>query len=216
MLLGGCASAPPPVPSNRAPLPDGFKSEETSSVPGLYAHGIYSEDDYDRQRSERAAIDACAAQRRNLEYVGDPEERSGTQYWLYRSGDDTVLFVKEVRVVINIDLCRVTINEKRRVKRSVEKAGAWPSPFRVRRKCSVLSNNCYTATRFGIRERCRAEGNGFHVSRECMSSERGPSRGLLLESGSESDDMSGYGLSVTDLQTNVLLDEALFERSRTW
>ena len=49
-----------------------------------------------------------------------------------------------------------------------------------------------------------------------MSIERDPSRGLLLESVYESDDMSGYGFSVTDLEGNVALDESLFDQSRTW
>ncbi|HLA71768.1 MAG TPA: hypothetical protein VK624_09690 [Steroidobacteraceae bacterium] len=216
MLLGGCTSAPLREPQDRAPLPEGFQSEGTSFVPGLYAHGVQFEDEDDLQQSVSAARNACIARGRNLEYSADARKVSNSQYWLYRTGNETVLFVTRVRVHIDIELCRAIVNEKREVTRSVEKAGAWPSPFLGRRSCSVFSKKCYTATKFGIKERCRAEGNGFQVTRHCVSIERGPSRGLLLESVYESDDMSGYGFSVTDLEGNVALDESLFDQSRTW
>jgi len=70
--------------------------------------------------------------------------------------------------------------------------------------------------KFRIKERCRAEGNGFEVSRNRVSIERDASRGLLLESVYESHDMNGFGFNITELKSDASLDASLFDRSRPW
>jgi hypothetical protein len=200
-----------------APLPTGFEAEAASTVPGVFAHGISYENGFDFERSLSAATDACESRRRKLEYVGNWKEGVNTSWWLYRSGNETAVFRRDIKATVDTEQCRVTFDEKREVRRSTEKAGAWPSLFSGGRlKCSGLVPKCYPATMFGIKARCRAEGNGFEVTRDCVSIERGPSRGMLLESVYESDDMQGYGFAVRDLKTNVPIDVSLFDKSRSW
>ena len=69
---------------------------------------------------------------------------------------------------------------------------------------------------FGFKARCRTEGNGFQLTRYCVSIARGASRGMLLESVYESDDMSGSGFQVSDLKDNAAIDVSVFDRARTW
>lgn len=216
VLLAMITNAAPASAADLAPLPDGFKSETPSAVPGLYAHGIDYHDRYVLEKSLSTAESACSARGRRLEYLGDRLKGTNTQYWLYRTGNDAVVFESSYTVKIDPDLCQATFTEKRKVTRSTEKVGAWPPPFHGGAGCSWFSKACYTETKSGIKRRCRAEGNGFQGTLYCVSIDRGPSRGLLLESGYWSDDMSGFGFNVTDVKGNASLDASLFDRSRDW
>jgi hypothetical protein len=211
------AISAPALATDPAPLPTGFEAEAASTVPGVFAHGISYEDGFDFQRSLRAATDACESRRRKLEYVGNWKEGVNTSWWLYRNGNETAVFRRDITATVATEQCRVTFDEKRKVRRSTEKASAWPSPFfGGRLKCSGFVHKCYSDRKLGIKARCRSEGNGFEVTRDCVSIERGPSRGMLLESVYETDDMQGYGFVVRELKTNVFIDASLFDRSRTW
>ena len=208
--------AAPAFAADTAPLPDGFESAGASTVPGLYAHGVDFESRLALEQSMIAAEKSCQARGRTLDYAGDRRRWTDTEYWLYRSGDVTVVFESRGTVDVDVDHCKVTFAEKRKVSRGTDEAGAWPSPFRGGHGCSRVAKNCYTETKFGIKARCSAEGNGFQGSRHCVSVDRGVSRGLLLESVYESDDMSGSGFIVTDLKCDASLDASLFDRSHAW
>ena len=54
------------------------------------------------------------------------------------------------------------------------------------------------------------------LTRYSVSIARGASRGMLLESVYESDDMSGSGFQVSDLKDNAAIDVSVFDRARTW
>jgi hypothetical protein len=49
-----------------------------------------------------------------------------------------------------------------------------------------------------------------------VSVERGPSRGMLLQSVYESDDLSGSGFDVRELETDASIDASVFDPSRAW
>jgi len=209
-------SAAPAFAADAAPLPDGFESEATSTVPGLYAHGVRYDDRYRLDQFLEKAQSACRARGRSLEYRGDRRRTTGTEYWLYRTGNDTVVFESDYDVRIDADQCEATFTETRKVSRSTEKPGTWPAPFHGGRGCPWYARACYTDRKFGLKQRCRSEGNGFQGTTYCVSIDRGLSRGLLLDSSYWSDDMSGSGFNITDVKDGAILDAALFDRTREW
>jgi glucose dehydrogenase len=205
----------PPV--GDVPLPDGFKAAAASAVPGVYARAVQYENQFELQDALAAASKACIARGRNLEHSGDFRQGSQIMWWLYRSGTEAAVFRRDIHVKVDADNCRISVEEKREVKRSTLKAGELPSPFSARPlKCSGLAKKCYSTEMFGVKARCRAEGNGFQLTRDCVSVDRGPSRGMLLESVYESDDMTGSGFAVGDLKTDASIDASIFDHSRTW
>ena len=203
--------------NDRAPVPEGFKADKSATVRGVFAHAFSYGNRFDLQRSIDAAEKTCNARARTLQYFGDMRRRYQTLYWLYRSGNEVAVFVSRMQTHVDADQCRVTFEEKREVLRSTQKKGEWPSPFMgYPARCSGVVNGCSTGTSFGVRMRCRDEGNGFQATRDCRSIDRGPSRNLLLESTYESDDMSGYGFVVRELEVDGSLDASLFDRSKAW
>jgi hypothetical protein len=199
--------------SGTAPNPDGFTTETIATVPGLFARAVSYENQFELQDSLAAADKACIARGRILEYAGDTQNREGTTYWLYRSGEQTVVFTSRVTAHVEPEHCRVTFEEKREVRRSTGKATIWPSPFSGRLKCR---KNCYSTTMLGIKARCHADGNGFQTMRDCVAIARGASRGMLLESVYESDDMGGSGFEVRELKDDAAIDASVFDPARTW
>jgi len=200
------------------PVPDGFWPEATKTVSGVFVRAVdYDDGHFGLQDSLDAVEKACIARGRTLDYVGDVRHHENTEYWLYRSGNETVVFVSRVKAHIEVEHCRVTFEEKRDIMRSATKAGAWPSPFRTRgRMCAGSRWKCYSTTKFGIKARCRSDGDSFQVYRDCVSIDRGPSRGMLLESVYESDDMNGSGFQISELQSDALIDASVFDPSRSW
>jgi hypothetical protein len=67
-----------------------------------------------------------------------------------------------------------------------------------------------------VKARCSSVGNGFQLTRYCVSIERGPTRGLLLESAYISDDMTGSGFEVREVRSGVPIDASLFDPARSW
>jgi hypothetical protein len=216
ILLVALWVAAPTFAADTAPVPIGFAAAATSTVPGLYAHAISYPDGGPLQRALKSASDSCEARGQKLVYAGDAANGINASWWLYRTGNETAIFRLTIQADIDPDRCLATFTEHREVLRSTEKKGAWPAPFSSGPlKCSA-TQDCYATTMFGIKTRCSAEGDGFQVMRHCISTERGPSQGLVLTSVYESDDMQGFGFEVRELATNVAIDASLFDESRAW
>jgi hypothetical protein len=198
-----------------APLPDGFPGDPTTTLPGVFASAVYYESQYDHMEALKKLDAACIARGRLVERVGTQDDML-TTWWLYRTMTETAVFRRKVTAKLDYDACRVTYGEQREIFRSVEKAGEWPSPFAGQLRCSSFAKNCHSLQMLGVRARCRVEGNVFQLSRDCVSIERGPTRGLLLEAVYQSDDMSGSGFEVRELKIGVPLDASVFDRTRTW
>ena len=204
-------------PVGDVPVPDGFRAGAASTVPGLFARAVRYENQFELEDSLSAASKACIARGRKLEHSGDTHQGNQVTWWLYRGNTEAAVFRRDINVSVDADNCRVTVEEKRRVERRTLKAGELPSPFSASGlKCSGFAKKCYSTEMFGIKARCRAEGNGFQLTRDCVSIERGPSRGMLLQSVDESDDMSGSGFEVRELKTDATIDASVFDESRPW
>ena len=199
-----------------APLPDGFQAGPATVSPGVFASAVSYENQFDHMDDLKKLDAACIARGRLVERVGS-EHRVHTAWWLYRTSTESAVFKRRITANIDYEACRVTYGEQREVLRSAEKAGEWPRPFRGGKLgCSSVAKNCYSTEVLGVKARCRAEGNGFQAMRDCVSVERGPTRGMLLASVYESDDMSGSGFEVRQLRSGVALDASLFDRTRNW
>jgi hypothetical protein len=198
-----------------APLPDGFLAEPTTTVSGVFARAVAYENQIAHEDALRELDRACIARGRLVESVGTSHHML-TTWWLYRTMTETAVFRRKVTVNLDRDACRVTYGEQREVFRSIDKAGDWPSPFSEKLRCSSFAKNCHSRQLLGVKARCRVEGNVFQLSRDCVSIERGPTRGLLLEAVYQSDDMSGSGFEVRELKSGVPLDASVFDRTRNW
>jgi hypothetical protein len=217
ILFAACLwVSPSAYAADPAPLPDGFRAEPTVVVLGVFASAVSYKNQFDHLDALRKLDLACIARGRIVERVGD-ENRVYTAWWLYRSDTESAVFRRNVTANLDYEACRVTYGEKREVFRSVEKAGKWPSPFyggKVR--CSGSGTKCHSMKMFGVKARCSSVGNGFQLTRYCVSIERGPTRGLLLESAYISDDMTGSGFEVREVRSGVPIDASLFDPARSW
>lgn len=199
-----------------APLPDGFHAQPTTAVPGVFASAVSHENQFDHAEALKKLDSACIARGRIVQRIGD-ENHVDTSWWLFRSDTETVVFKRRVTVDLDFEACRVTFGERREVFRGAAKAGEWPSPFRGGKlRCSGLAKKCYSTQVSGVKARCRAEGNVFQATRDCVSIERGPTRGMLLQSVYEADDMSGSGFEVREVRSRASIDASLFDPARSW
>jgi hypothetical protein len=214
IAAGLCASASV-MAADVAPLPDGFHAEPATAVPGVFASAVSYDNQFDHQDGLQQLDRACIARGRVVERVGKHHHMQ-TTWWLYRTQAEIAIFKRKVTATLDFDACRVTYGEQREVFRSAEQAGKWPSPFSGKLRCSSIAKNCHSLRMLGVKARCRSEGTGFQVMRDCVSIERGPTRGLLLAAVFESDDMSGHGFEVRELKSGVPLDGSLFDRTRNW
>ena len=197
-----------------ARLPEGL----TSEAPAQLTRGLFA---FARETCARSdAIPkleaACRlAGRGGITLIGDPKWSSEIHYFLYRSPQGTVLITRRLAPRIDEAGCSASIEEIRKVERwPVAKRGPkWPAPFdgRPQRCTSSRFESCEQREVAGVTARCTSQGDDFVASGQCLSIERGASRGMRLLSYFETDDLQGSQFEVREVRQDVPIDSAVFD-----
>jgi D-alanyl-D-alanine-carboxypeptidase/D-alanyl-D-alanine-endopeptidase len=220
LLLVLAAASSEALALGKAPLPDGFETRpQHGFANGLYvkAHGY--DDDAEPPAALRDATARCEARNTTLRIYGDVDLLKKSEYWLYRSQGQEVLFSRSYDIRANVDTCVAEIYEKRSIKRGALAAegreeGEWPGRFESNLECGADSH-CKSRRIVGVSAGCSGT-SGLVGDSSCVSTERGSTRGMAVHDVFWTDDGQWHEFKVDELRRDARISRSVFDVSLEW
>ena len=219
-----------------APMPDGIEtSPEAGYVVGIYVRAHARDENAPGVRVLADASRRCQMEHRELHVVGDSQLLGTSNYWVYRTDSHATLFSRSYDVRFGAGPCEAEIYETRSVSHSlvadgfvydlfpdsrrgrwsasqsaVQNVGEWPGPFNSDVDCGT---GCKAKRIAGVSARCLIQESSFVGRTDCVSGERGITRGMTVYRNFWTDDGQGNSFELEEMRRSARISRSIFDLS---